>query len=433
MVACFRLGAVVLPCNEQLRAGDLRVRLDAARPALVLADERNLSELAAARPECEVLAVPDDALLAAEPAPAAELAPERPVPDRVHERHRGRAQGRRARPALPSRPTHCRPSTGSRPAAGELVWCTAASGLVQIGAQRLHRAVAAGRGGAAARRSLRARGAPRDPRARARERALHGADRVPRDRQARAPAAVAGTAPDWWRPARRSTPRSCARGRRPIGLGIRDGYGQTETGQLTANPPGRAAAAGIDGPAAARAWPCAWTTVSWCWPNPPPTRPSSSATSTGPRRRRAPGAPATACGPTTDGYLYFEGRTDDVIISAGYRIGPFEVESSLVAHPAVAEAAVVAAPDEERGSVVRAVVVLRDGFVAADELAVELAGPRQAPDGAVQVPAGGRVRRRAAEDRERQGAPRAAARARLEPAAARARRPAPATVRRRSP
>ena len=50
-----------------------------------------------------------------------------------------------------------------------------------------------------------------------------------------------------------------------------------------------------------------------------------------------------------------------MIVSAGYRIGPFEVESALVAHPAVAEAAAVAAPDEERGAVVRAVVVLRDG------------------------------------------------------------------------
>jgi acetyl-CoA synthetase len=70
-----------------------------------------------------------------------------------------------------------------------------------------------------------------------------------------------------------------------------------------------------------------------------------------------------------DGYLWFEGRTDDVIISAGYRIGPFEVESALVAHDAVAEAAVVAAPDEERGSIVRAVVVLRDGFVASEALA----------------------------------------------------------------
>ena len=62
-----------------------------------------------------------------------------------------------------------------------------------------------------------------------------------------------------------------------------------------------------------------------------------------------------------DGYLWFEGRRDDVIVSSGYRIGPFEVESALLSHPAVAEAAVVGAPDADRGSVVRAVVVLRSG------------------------------------------------------------------------
>jgi acetyl-CoA synthetase len=73
-----------------------------------------------------------------------------------------------------------------------------------------------------------------------------------------------------------------------------------------------------------------------------------------------------------DGYLYFEGRTDDVIISAGYRIGPFEVESALVSHPAVAEAAAVAAPDDVRGQVVRAVVVLRDGHSPSPALATEL-------------------------------------------------------------
>ncbi len=73
-----------------------------------------------------------------------------------------------------------------------------------------------------------------------------------------------------------------------------------------------------------------------------------------------------------DGYLWFEGRTDDVIISAGYRIGPFEVESALISHPAVAEAAAVAAPDEVRGQVVRAVVVLRDGHEPGDDLAREL-------------------------------------------------------------
>jgi acetyl-CoA synthetase len=73
-----------------------------------------------------------------------------------------------------------------------------------------------------------------------------------------------------------------------------------------------------------------------------------------------------------DGFLHFQGRDDDVIISAGYRIGPFEVESALVSHAAVAEAAVVAAPDEDRGAVVRAVVVLRDGHEPSDALAREL-------------------------------------------------------------
>ena len=73
-----------------------------------------------------------------------------------------------------------------------------------------------------------------------------------------------------------------------------------------------------------------------------------------------------------DGYYWFAGRSDDVIISAGYRIGPFEVESALSSHPAVADAAAVAAPDAERGSVVRAIVVLRDGHDPSDSLAREL-------------------------------------------------------------
>ena len=110
-----------------------------------------------------------------------------------------------------------------------------------------------------------------------------------------------------------------------------------------------------------------------------------------------------------DGYLYFEGRADDVIISAGYRIGPFEVESALVSHPAVAEAAVVAAPDEERGAVVRAVVVLRDGFAAGPELARELQDHVKSRDRSVQVPTHHRVRAGAAEDDQRQDPPRDAA------------------------
>ncbi len=73
-----------------------------------------------------------------------------------------------------------------------------------------------------------------------------------------------------------------------------------------------------------------------------------------------------------DGYYWYEGRADDVIISAGYRIGPFEVESACLEHPAVAEAAAVAVPDERRGTVVKAFVVLAAGHEPSDALAEEI-------------------------------------------------------------
>jgi acetyl-CoA synthetase len=157
-----------------------------------------------------------------------------------------------------------------------------------------------------------------------------------------------------------------------VGIEIRDGYGQTETGQLTANPVGQPVRPGSMG-----------------LPLPgvdlqvfdgelvladPVTDPTFFVAVVG-----GDGAPAHRPWRTgdrvhqdEDGYLYFESRSDDLIISSGYRIGPFEVESALVSHVAVAEAAVVAAPDEERGSVVRAVVVLREGYAPNEELATEL-------------------------------------------------------------
>jgi acetyl-CoA synthetase/medium-chain acyl-CoA synthetase len=73
-----------------------------------------------------------------------------------------------------------------------------------------------------------------------------------------------------------------------------------------------------------------------------------------------------------DGYLWFVARDDDVIISASYRIGPFEVESALVEHPAVLESAVVAKPDQQRTSIVKAFVVLAPGHEPSDALAREL-------------------------------------------------------------
>jgi len=150
------------------------------------------------------------------------------------------------------------------------------------------------------------------------------------------------------------------------GLHIRDGYGQTETGQLTGAPLGEPVRPGSMGRAlpGVRLW-VGGDGELMADPATVPTfflgAPRDAAWATGDKVAR-----------DDDGFLYFEGRADDVIISAGYRIGPFEVESALVSHRAVAEAAVVAALDEERGAVVRAVVVLRDGFAASETLARDL-------------------------------------------------------------
>lgn len=73
-----------------------------------------------------------------------------------------------------------------------------------------------------------------------------------------------------------------------------------------------------------------------------------------------------------DGYYWYVGRTDDVIKSSGYRIGPFEIESVLAEHPAVLECAVTGVPDPLRGNVVKATIVLRPGFTASEELKQEL-------------------------------------------------------------
>ncbi len=150
--------------------------------------------------------------------------------------------------------------------------------------------------------------------------------------------------------------------RERMGIGIGDGYGQTETGPVTGMRPGRGRSGPrrVDGPAAAgRSRRASWRASSRCRPDTVPTFFSHYLGEspfegewwpTGDHVRQ-----------DEDGYLWFEGRDDDIIITAGYRVGPFEVESALVSHPAVAEAAAVAAPDDERGSVVRAIVVLADG------------------------------------------------------------------------
>jgi acetyl-CoA synthetase len=73
-----------------------------------------------------------------------------------------------------------------------------------------------------------------------------------------------------------------------------------------------------------------------------------------------------------DGYFWFQGRKDDVIISSGYRIGPEEVEGSILRHKAVADCAVAGKPDEDRGEIVKAFVKLKEGFEPSDKIVEEI-------------------------------------------------------------
>jgi len=375
MLACFRTGAVVLPCTEQLRAKDLRLRIEVAQPSLIVADERNRAELERAGSEVPVLLIPDESLFAAEPAPAAELDPDEPAlitftsgtagePKAVvHAQRYMFGQRLQARSWL-------------APAPGELVWCTAASGWSKSARNVFMAPWLAGAGAL-----------------------LHDDRFDPHERLElleRERVNVLCMAPTEYRViAKRATPRPLVHLRGMVaagealnpevlnvweqatGLQIRDGYGQTETGQLTGSLPRERARPGSMG----RALPGVQLEIEdgelVLEPSSDPTfflgylgeEVSREAPADGgPPRWSADRAAAGSRWHTGDrvrrdeeGWLYFEGRADDVIVSAGYRIGPFEVESALVAHPAVAEAAAVAAPDEERGAVVRAVVVLRDG------------------------------------------------------------------------
>jgi acyl-coenzyme A synthetase/AMP-(fatty) acid ligase len=368
MIACFRIGAIVLPCTEQLRAKDLRLRLDIAQPGLIVCDERNLAVLEEASPSCPVISVPDDALWRdAAPAPAVEL----DARDACLLTFTSGTSGDpkavlHAQRYLAGQHVQAEHWLAAQP--GDLVWCTAASGW-----------------------SKSARNVFIAPWIRGAAALLHDARFDPHERLElleRERVTVLCMAPTEYRViAKRATlrPLPGLRGlvaagealnpevlrawRDATGLLIRDGYGQTETGQLTGVPPGAEVRAGSmgrplpgvrlrvdDGELVAD--PASVPTFFLSYLGEPPPR---GEWRTGDRVAQG-----------DDGYLYFEGRTDDVIISAGYRIGPFEVESALVEHPAVAEAAVVAAPDDERGSVVRAVVVLRDGYSPSDDLASEL-------------------------------------------------------------
>ena len=373
LIACFRLGAVALPCNEQLRAKDLRLRLEAAAPALVLCDARNRDELDGAAPGCPVLTIPDPALFAAEPAPAAELEPGDPCLIVFTSGTAGEPKGIvHAQRYLAGQALQAEHWLAPRP--GELVWCTAASGWSKSARNAF---IAPWLRGATAFLHD-ARFDPAERLELLRRERVNVLCMAPTEYRVMAKRVELGPCPDLRglvAAGEALNPELLHAWHDATGLDIRDGYGQTETGQLTGMPLDEPARPGSMG----RALPGVRIDVLDGELVVDPTSvPTFFAHQLGDRGARDRGAAATAWHTgdrvrrEDDGFLYFEGRNDDVIISAGYRIGPFEVESALVAHPAVAEAAVVAAPDEERGAVVRAVVVLRDGHAAGDGLAREL-------------------------------------------------------------
>ena len=92
-----------------------------------------------------------------------------------------------------------------------------------------------------------------------------------------------------------------------------------------------------------------------------------------------------------DGYFFFQGRVDDVIMTSGERVGPFEVESKLFEHPAIVEAGVIGKPDPVRGEIIKAFVALHEGYEPSDELQEDIKSIRQKGPCCTRCASGNRV------------------------------------------
>jgi acyl-coenzyme A synthetase/AMP-(fatty) acid ligase len=386
LLACWRMGAVALPCNTQLRRHDLEVRVAAAAPRLCVGEDALLGELPGgveAMTIAEVGAALDEERPGEAPAAIEAMRPEDPALIVFTSGTSGEPRGVvHACRYLSGQRTQAEHWFGSR--RGELAWCTTAPGWSKSSrnvfvAPWLSGAAAvihAGRFDPAQRLDLIERlgvnvlcQAPTEYRMLAKRAALR---RLPALRRM----VSAGEALE---------AETIAVFRAETGLEPADGYGQTETGHISGNLAGEPVRPGSMG----KPLPGIEIRVVPAGPergNEGGSRSGSSAragaeqtAAVGELQLRAPSSPTFFSRyldgarfegewwPTgdlvrvePDGHLWFEGRDDDIIISSGYRIGPFEVESVLLAHPAVAEAAAVAAPDPERGAVVRAIVVTRD-------------------------------------------------------------------------
>jgi acetyl-CoA synthetase len=370
MLACWRMGAVALPCNTQLRRRDLELRTAAANAALCVGEEDLLGELPEGIPTmtiAEVAAALDEDRPQETPVEKADLALEDPALVVFTSGTTGEPRAAlHVQRYLPGQRAQAQHWLGARE--GELVWCTTATGWSKsarnvflapwlCGAAAM---IVDGRFEPEQRLELIEREqvnvvcqAPTEYRVVAKRAELRPMASVRR-------LVSAGEA---------LNPEVIEAWRQATGLEISDGYGQTETGHLTGNLVGAEVRDGSMG----KPLPGFDLRVS---DDVLEVRVASCPTFFGRYLDAEPfdgewWPTGDVVRQDDDGYLWYEGRNDDLIMSAGYRIGPFEVESALLTHPAVAEAAAVPAPDEERGSVVRAVVVPR-GREPSPELAREL-------------------------------------------------------------
>jgi acetyl-CoA synthetase len=372
MLACFRMGAVAMPCNPQLRRKDLELRVRAANPKLCIGEEGLLGELPDEVPAMtmsDVADALDEDRPQETPAEMAVLGREDPAVIIFTSGTSGEPKGvLYPQRYLTGQRLQAEHWVGARK--GELAWCTAAPGWSKSTRNVF---IAPWLRGAAA--------------------LMHDARFDPHERLGiveREGVNVLCQAPTEYRIlAKRTELRPIGSLRRMVsageplnpdvirafrgvmGIGIGDGYGQTETGAVSGMRPDEDDAA-RDGSMGRPLPGIEARVVDGELQVRPETVPSFFSHYLDERPFEGEWwATGDAVRQDDQGYLWFEGRDDDIIITAGYRVGPFEVESALVSHPAVAEAAAVPAPDEERGSVVRAIVVLAGGDPS-DELAAEL-------------------------------------------------------------
>lgn len=362
MLACFRMGAIALPLNPQLSAKDLAHRAGATNPALAIGEADYLSDLPAGIPSFDLADLErifDEDLAQATPAKVADLAADDPAlivfTSGTTAEPKGVVYPQRY---LLGQALQARHWFGARP--GDLCWCTAAPGWSKSSRNSF---IAPWLQGA---KSLLVEGRF-DPDTRldiVRQQEVNVLCQAPTEYRILAKRTELSPVPSLHRMVSAGealNPEVIGAFREATGLEIADGYGQTETGAVTGMRPaetvrGREGSMGrplpgietrvVDGELQVRAETSPTFFHSYV---------------DGSRFEGEWWATGDLVTEDAEGYLFHDGRNDDVISSAGYRIGPVEVESALLSHPAVAEAAAIAAPDPERGSVVKAVVVLRQG------------------------------------------------------------------------